>query len=356
MDKYTETSLRCLNSQRSLPPDNFPYPFVSYDKIPVPELKPHVFYYNGPCKNKPFYREQTVDQIYIYTLNNVIVSKNGHVEHVPDFKPKRYYRGRPGSSLKYPAKGICCYISQPGESCLGHAIIDILMKIWLLSKKYNDITLIFNHRPAGASKILRPIIKTFPCRFRVKRLRKTYFCDELVHINRLVIQDCPHKHLFLEMMDHIHQNIQDIYTPCLLVPSDKIYFSRKNWCGNNRELANIDDVEKVFIKHGFTIIHPEQYDLFKLIYIIRNCKCLAGERGSALHLSMFCKKLTTVLSLFNEKDKTALRYTQARLCEIQNQSCHYIYGQQVTATNQPDRYTYTINIRELDTYLQSIDI
>lgn len=67
----------------------------------------------------------------------------------------------------------------------------------------------------------------------------------------------------------------------------KIYFSRSRLKEQARKSINAEDVDKFFLRHGFEVIHPQEMPIKDQILAVCSAKCLAGEEGSALHLSLF---------------------------------------------------------------------
>lgn len=76
---------------------------------------------------------------------------------------------------------------------------------------------------------------------------------------------------------------------------DKVYVSRSAM--NERKTFGEEFVQEIFKNNGYKIIWPEQLPLTAQIGIIKNCKCLAGCAGTALHLALFMKPGGTVIQI-----------------------------------------------------------
>jgi capsular polysaccharide biosynthesis protein len=66
--------------------------------------------------------------------------------------------------------------------------------------------------------------------------------------------------------------------------------------GNSaRRVSNEEEVEQLFIRHGFQIVYPEKLNFDEQVKLIANTSVLAGFEGSAMHLSGFLPEGATTL-------------------------------------------------------------
>lgn len=75
--------------------------------------------------------------------------------------------------------------------------------------------------------------------------------------------------------------------------SSKIFLSRSRLKTGRRSLPQVvaQSLERIFIRHGFDIIHPQELPLPEQVRLIRNATYIAGVTGSQMHLGAFCTGL-----------------------------------------------------------------
>lgn len=103
--------------------------------------------------------------------------------------------------------------------------------------------------------------------------------------------------------------------------AEKVYLSRSAL--KERRTFNEEQIENIFRKNGYKIVHPETLSLAEQVAAVKNCKSLAGLGGSALHHSLFMPRGGEVIQI--------KRNTEAR----DNCGVQYLLNQ----TNDLD-YTY----------------
>jgi hypothetical protein len=104
---------------------------------------------------------------------------------------------------------------------------------------------------------------------------------------------------FCKIGDYLRSNAPNTYN------YEKIYFSRTSFDNNrnrsdvlvNRKIYGEQQIENIFRKNGFEIIHPNKYSIAQQMSLLKNCKVLAGVSGSALHQSLFLQNGSEVIML-----------------------------------------------------------
>lgn len=71
-----------------------------------------------------------------------------------------------------------------------------------------------------------------------------------------------------------------------------IYLSRSRLRGDRRPVSrkNARQIDDLFARHGFMIVHPQELDLAEQIAVVRGASHLAGFIGSQLHLAAFSER------------------------------------------------------------------
>ncbi|HEY1858156.1 glycosyltransferase 61 family protein [Acidocella sp.] len=77
----------------------------------------------------------------------------------------------------------------------------------------------------------------------------------------------------------------------------KIFFSRSRLKEEARKSVNAEEVDRLFLAQGFEVLHPQEMSIKDQIFSVCSARCLAGEEGSALHLSLFNPFLETCVIL-----------------------------------------------------------
>jgi len=126
----------------------------------------------------------------------------------------------------------------------------------------------------------------------------------------------------------------------------KYFLSRSQWRDtyhDSRSLINRDGVLDFFSHSGFEIVHPENYTTIELISKLHNARIIAGEAGSAMHISIFCSPQTRFINLQSMRQE---HLTQSSLCAIIKQHITYIWGNNETE-EWSSNYSIALNSLEL---------
>jgi hypothetical protein len=78
-----------------------------------------------------------------------------------------------------------------------------------------------------------------------------------------------------------------------VTPLERVFFSRARV--SKRRLEQEQQVEDLFARYGFTIVHPETLKIADQIRLVANATMLAGLGGSAMHLCAMARPETPVL-------------------------------------------------------------
>jgi hypothetical protein len=103
-----------------------------------------------------------------------------------------------------------------------------------------------------------------------------------------------------------------------------VYFSRTQFNANlvkktGREYANSEEVDALFRSRGFDVLFPETMSATEQIRVARTAPVIAGQAGSALHLSAFMKPGGRVLEVADSRSGSALIATQRAISAVRDQ-------------------------------------
>lgn len=190
---------------------------------------------------------------------------------------------RPPQEVKGEVFVVDCYHTET----YGHYLLEALPRLMLL-----------NQAPAGieiATSIPRsPTIETLftglgvdPARVRHYReplfCRRAYLPDRLVRLNRSIHP------LAREAFSRLRQ----VGTGSGTRPPERVFISRSRI--RRRRLVNEVEIEAIFERYGFRIVHPELLPIEEQIALFGGAGMIAGLGGSAMHNTVFSLPDTKVL-------------------------------------------------------------
>ena len=178
----------------------------------------------------------------------------------------------------------------------GHFLLESLSHIWYLLKSDPKIKVIF-HRQETIEK-LPPVANYIFDLIGLTKDRITTFSKTSI-LEQLIFPESEfelrwkarrsYADTFHELVDRSSHRFPIRSTP------RNVYLTRRHLKVERLEniqkiVANERDVEALFAERGFTIIAPEKLPLSEQIAIAAGADQIAGLKGSALHLSLFCQQ------------------------------------------------------------------
>lgn len=103
----------------------------------------------------------------------------------------------------------------------------------------------------------------------------------------------------------------------------KIYLSRRKAKGYH-PMQNEVEIEKIFVKAGFRVLHPERWSFEQQLAIFDRTKVLAGVEGSALHNSVFMQSGAQVVSLGTPRVPSGHILNQDFCNSLSGVNIHYV--------------------------------
>ncbi|WP_152364011.1 glycosyltransferase family 61 protein [Microlunatus speluncae] len=89
----------------------------------------------------------------------------------------------------------------------------------------------------------------------------------------------------------------------------KVFISRRS--NYKRACHNLSEVEEFFVRHGFTVLYPEDYDVAEQAMIFDSAELIAGFAGSALFSLIFCAEPKRVIMISSESYTARNEYMMA---------------------------------------------
>jgi hypothetical protein len=220
-------------------------------------------------------------------------------------------------------------LTQPGDRIFGHWIVDILPKLAMINSYDPSIRCIIKSDVINGSAI-KDIDAVFDIiGFDKNRAIGIKPASEAVLCKKLIVPSV------VRYGQQIHSFVKSLYEPFRLPPSDphpnkKLYFSRRLWqpSGSHRILSNAQEVEEYYRANGYDVVFPERLTFKEKLIKLANASHVAGEKGSALHLSLFSSSIKEMTVLLNPSEpENGLPLLQAEICRLQGINCHIVIGQ-----------------------------
>lgn len=237
--------------------------------------------------------------------------------------------------------GTAALLTQPGDRIFGHWLIDLIPMLSLIQKANKDVKYIIKNSVLDNSAIpdIGAMFKAINFESNntigLTENLHAYFCKELIvpSVVRYGQQIHP-------IVNKLYEDYREINVPISDTPL-KIYFSRRKWTpsGPQRILLNAQKIEDSYQEKGFEIIHPEKLTFDEKLKLVQSATEIVGEKGSALHLSLFSQSIKKMRILLNPNESvTGLPMLQGEICRLQGIECDYSIGN--TKENIPG---YTID-------------
>lgn len=90
----------------------------------------------------------------------------------------------------------------------------------------------------------------------------------------------------------------------------RVFFSRRH---GKRACLNRIDVEQLFARHGFVIVHPEDHRLAEQVAMVERAEVVAGFAGSGMFTTMFASRPTRLVLVTPETYRPSNEYMIASL-------------------------------------------
>lgn len=126
------------------------------------------------------------------------------------------------------------------------------------------------------------------------------------------------------IMNKVFDKISKSLTDKKYKTYDKIYLSRSAM--KQGHIFGEEQIEKIFQKNGYKIIHPETLPLEQQITLANGCKEMAGTAGSALHLALFMKPGGRVIQIKRNSDNDDNIDFQKLMCDLRKLDLVWVYG------------------------------
>lgn len=171
----------------------------------------------------------------------------------------------------------------PGYGIFGHWLLDFIPQLTTVDYMdfSEDTTFVFDHLTPWMKELLKAVGITRYDSYQSKLTE---------HANLRMLTGMKNGYALGQPINALAWNRLRTYfnhLNCDRAPTgvEKLFISRRKWAGQ-RALADYDALESAMSDLGFTIFHPEEYNLQDQAHYFSQARVILGEDGSGLHTIM----------------------------------------------------------------------
>ena len=207
-------------------------------------------------------------------------------------------RGERTRSVGDELRGPVLFLDHQHLDWFGHVLLDLLAPAW--AHAYCRAYLGLRRLPVLCTRPTHGFVQTLIeaagiARDDIAFIDRPVRCAELIVATKaLQIQHYvapPAAALWARMRDRIAPGVPSGAAPVV----DRLYVSRR--LNPTRRLVEEPEVEHLFARHGFTVIHPERLDLHAQIRLFAGARLIAGCSGSNMFNLAFQGRAEAILVL-----------------------------------------------------------
>jgi capsular polysaccharide biosynthesis protein len=140
-----------------------------------------------------------------------------------------------------------------------------------------------------------------------------------------------------------------------LAAPQKIYLFRSpESCGNNRHVTNIDEIERIIKKYGYTMLDPAKLSFEDQIRVFSNARKIVSPLGAALANTIFTPSGCSVLGL-SPWYQNANYYYFSNFMGALGHTMSYALGQQVDQWGHMVHKNYDIDLAAFKTAMKHLE-
>ncbi|NUU33383.1 glycosyltransferase 61 family protein [Arthrobacter sp. C9C5] len=201
----------------------------------------------------------------------------------------------------------------------GHFLVETLPTLWPLFESGAEFDGIVAHRFNSP--------RTYDWQFEILRLltdaEVRVVLDSPAVASQLTVATRPYHYQreISAVADKVWTAVSEAAGGAIAAPVylSRTLFHKEQGARSGREFANSEAVDDLFREHGFDVLFPETMSVTEQIRAARSAPILAGQSGSALHLSVFQQPGGRVLEVGDSRTRGKMIGTQQAICAIKKQ-------------------------------------
>ncbi|MED4080644.1 DUF563 domain-containing protein [Halalkalibacterium halodurans] len=310
------------------------------------------------CETKPFYLASIKQpmcvkhQVILYKQTSLLPDSFRHETRDDfhqalhyDLKTKQYRIKRLEETTRW-LPGDSLFLSGEFSGEYGHFLLEILSRLWITDFiQIQSLPILMN--PTDRKQWQLDLLKPFGIKKpQIVPLHQPTVCERL----HIPVQSFSLRRYTSSFAHKVWKTIGDYYDTGSQQVPDKIYVSRSRLKSNRRRLINETDVERLFSRNGFQIIHPQELTIKEQINLFRHAQVIAGPLGSAMYNCVFQTKPTKKLLLTYEK---FIKMSDLLINTSTNGLLYYFAGTEHKQNKSPSNTEWSINLNQLAAYLEN---
>lgn len=207
----------------------------------------------------------------------------------------------------------CVVLTQGGDRCWGHWIVDMLPRIALMRRLLPDAVYVLPEVGAWAKELLQHT-RLMPQQVRFYDPQTT-----LLQARRMFMPS------FVRWGNAFSPAVGDIFRelPTPIRARRRKLFVTRRYLPEGATLLNHPEIERLFEARGFDVVRPETMSIEAQLAMFSQASHVAGEYGSGLHGTVFSAPGTRVLVVQSE---SVQQYVQAGLGVVMGQPTGFVWG------------------------------
>lgn len=194
-------------------------------------------------------------------------------------QPLTGLESRPPKPFSLPPQAEELFVVDSHFTGYGHFLLEAIPKLMLLDRAPANIEIATSVPRSATFDAMVGALGVEPS--RVRHFNVPVFCRRAFLPERLVHLDQSIHPLAREAFSRIRA----LGKSSAVEGADRIFISRSRF--RRRRLTNERQIEALFERHGFRIVHPELLPIEEQIALFSTAKMIAGLGGSAMHNTVF---------------------------------------------------------------------
>jgi len=186
---------------------------------------------------------------------------------------------RPPRPFSLPMQADELFVIDSHFTGYGHFLLEVIPKLMLLDRAPAGIEIATSVPQSATFDAMVGSLGVAP--FRIRHFHVPVFCRRAFLPDRLVHLDQSIHPLAREAFERIRALGNSSATP----RAERVFISRSRF--RRRRLTNESQIEALFERHGFRIVHPELLPIDEQIAVFSTATMIAGLGGSAMHNTVF---------------------------------------------------------------------
>lgn len=180
----------------------------------------------------------------------------------------------------------------------GHFLMETLSSLWISEWVSNDVNFVFHpfYEEQGGFESKQYIVDAFELlgidSQRILIIKENVVIEKIIVPERLVAIN----EAFNVSANSVYEKMVS-RNDVICTVGKKVFLSRSKLMHGRRSYGHERKIDSLFEGLGFSVVSPELISLKEQIALVNNADFVCGFEGSALHLSLFMKRTSKLISI-----------------------------------------------------------